>query len=450
MIDHARIMDTSFSRNRLITLENLIYYLIFRNQQVLSQDIVSFFGNVNDFDIPTRQAIIKRMNILNFDVWNHILRQFRQNIYFHLNLYKLKDYIVIAVDGSFLDLPSHPALNHYFGGHQTKKISVDDIKKPQAKVSMIYDVLNRMILDFSVGHYRTSEIPMLFTHLRELMNDFKDKKIIILADRYYGSAELFKYCEMYDMKYIVRSKKNFFKHYISQYPNENDFSIEIQIDNAWMKRMKNDEIREYVQNHPHMKLRVVRGKYQYIEKNGKKEKECTVEGQYFTNLEEKEFDTKEIIDIYHLERWHIETAYDVLKNDLDVEQFNTHNPIGIINQIMGKVIFYNIEKLVYIDAKEKIIQKKENKYVYIPNNKNIINILHSIKFVKEFVFGLTRKTIDKIIEISSREKIPVRKGRHYKRWNKFLRSIPTRRHRIDGRRNPPVVKGKTGFVTTNH
>ena len=399
MIDHARIMDTSFSRNRLITLENLIYYLIFRNQQVLSQDIISFFGNVNDFDIPTRQAIIKRMNILNFDVWNHILRQFRQNIYFHLNLYKLKDYIVIAVDGSFLDLPSHPALNHYFGGHQTRKISVDDIKKPQAKVSMIYDVLNRMILDFSVGHYRTSEIPMLFTHLRELMNDFKDKKII---------------------------------------------------DNAWMKRMKNDEIREYVQNHPHMKLRVVRGKYQYIEKNGKKEKECTVEGQYFTNLEEKEFDTKEIIDIYHLERWHIETAYDVLKNDLDVEQFNTHNPIGIINQIMGKVIFYNIEKLVYIDAKEKIIQKKENKYVYIPNNKNIINILHSIKFVKEFVFGLTRKTIDKIIEISSREKIPVRKGRHYKRWNKFLRSIPTRRHRIDGRRNPPVVKGKTGFVTTNH
>lgn len=140
----------------------------------------------------------------------------------------------------------------------------------------------------------------------------------------------------------------------------------------------------------------------------------------------------------------------ILKNDLDVEQFNTHNPIGIINQIMGKVIFYNIEKLVYIDAKEKIIQKKENKYVYIPNNKNIINILHSIKFVKEFVFGLTRKTIDKIIEISSREKIPVRKGRHYKRWNKFLRSIPTRRHRIDGRRNPPVVKGKTGFVTTNH
>ena len=37
-----------------------------------------------------------------------------------------------------------------------------------------------------------------------------------------------------------------------------------------MKRMKNDEIREYVQNHPHMKLRVVRGKYQYIEKNGKR------------------------------------------------------------------------------------------------------------------------------------------------------------------------------------
>ena len=38
---------------------------------------------------------------------------------------------------------------------------------------------------------------------------------------------------------------------------------------------------------------------------------------YFTNLGE-EFETDDIINTYHLERWTIETAYDVLKNDLDI------------------------------------------------------------------------------------------------------------------------------------
>ena len=58
--------------------------------------------------------------------------------------------------------------------------------------------------------------------------------------------------------------------------------------------------------------------------------------------------------------------------------------------------------------------------------------------------------VEKIVSAGAKEKISIRKGRHYKRWNKFFKSIPKTRHRIDGRRNPPVAKGKAGFVTTNH
>ncbi len=446
LVEYAQILDHSFSRNRKISLQNLLHFLIFRNYSVISEELTSFFGSINHFDIPTRQAMMKRMNILNYDVWDHIMEGFRNEIYNSISTDTLKDYIVIAVDGSFLDLPPHIALNHYFGGHRTRKISIEGIKKPQAKVSMIYDVLNRFIIDFSIGHYRTSEIPMLFDHLNKLQSFFKDRKVIILADRYYGSAELFKYCQMHGYKYIVRAKKNFFKDSIAEHDDEDDFDIHIELNKPWIKRIKNDEVREFISKDPNMDVRVVKGQYTYIQ--GKKE--ITVDAQYFTNLDRDELNTEEIIDIYHYDRWEIESAYDVLKNELDIEQFNTHNPIGIINEVMGKVIFYNLEKLIYMDAKKKIKQNLGNKYEYIPNNKYLIELLHHVDFIKEFMKGIKKKTLSQITEASSKERIPIRKGRHYKRWKKFLGSIPQTRHRIDGRRNPPVVMTKAGILTTNH
>ena len=155
LIEHAQIIHNSFTRKRKISLDNLLNYLIFRNHDVLSEDLVSYFGALCDFDIPTRQAMIKRMSILNYDVWDFIMDRFRNEIYNELPLINFKDYIILAVDGSFLDLPPHIALNHYFGGNQTSKMKISDIKKPQAKVSMIYDVLNKIVLDFSISHYTT-------------------------------------------------------------------------------------------------------------------------------------------------------------------------------------------------------------------------------------------------------------------------------------------------------
>ena len=135
---------------------------------------------------------------------------------------------------------------------------------------------------------------------------------------------------------------------------------------------------------------------------------------------------------------------------MNIEQYNTHNPIGIINETMGKVIFYNIEQIIFIESRKRIKQNKKCKYEYIPNNKYIINLLHHNDFIVSFKMKTVDKIVETIISTGAKEKISVRKGRHYKRWNKFFKSIPKTRHRIDGRRNPPVAKGKAGFVTTNH
>ena len=451
LIENARIYPFSFNRDRKITLDKLLDYLIFRNKNVLSQDIASFFSAVNDFVFPTKQAMIKRINLLNFDVWDEIMDKFRNEIYFNLKLEKIKDYIIISFDGSFLNLPSHYVLNQYFGGHITKKMEIKDIVTPQSKVSMAYDVLNKLILDFSIAHYKTSEIPLMIDHLKKLLPLLKGKKVIFLADRYYGSAEFFKFCEIHGFNYIVRAKKNFFKKEITKHEDdEKDFWINIHFDKPWIKRLKNESIKKEIIIDPYLDVRVVKGTYKYYETYKNKKKEIMVDSSYFTNLSENEFNTQDIIDLYHFERWNIETAYDTLKNDLDIEQFNTHNPIGIKNEVMGKVIFYNIEKIIYMESRNKIQVKDDAKYEYIPNNKFLINILHTEEFIHAFVKGIKKKVIKKIILASASEKIPIRKGRHHKRWGKYYNSIPKNKHRIDGRKNPYVSVTKVGIITCNH
>lgn len=194
---------------------------------------------------------------------------------------------------------------------------------------------------------------------------------------------------------------------------------------------------------------MARGTYKYYESYQNKEKEIIVDSTYFSNLDESEFETQDIIDLYHFERWNIETAYDTLKNDLDIEQFNTHNPIGIKNEIMGKVVFYNIEKILYMESRNKIKVKNDSKYEYIPNNKFLINILHTEEFIYSFSKGINKKVIKKITLASANEKIPIRKGRHHKRWGKHIKSIPNNRHRIDGRNNPYVRITKVGILSSN-
>lgn len=88
------------------------------------------------------------MNLLNFDVWDEILDRFRKEIYINMNLRTLKGYTIILLMVHLSVCHHHDALRHCFGGHMTKKMKIEDIVTPQAKISMAYDVINKLTPDF--------------------------------------------------------------------------------------------------------------------------------------------------------------------------------------------------------------------------------------------------------------------------------------------------------------
>lgn len=258
LLSHARILPHSFTReNAKMPLQYLLNYLVFRHGKTLSEDTNTFYSNINKLDPPSKQAVLKRMSILNYDVWFNVQELFLERIYLLMKKAVSQCYLLIVIDGTFATLPDHPVPGMVFRKHKSynNKLGSD----PQAKVLVAYDVLNHVILDFRIVHQDVSEIPLMFQHLKALEDILKNYKVIILADRYYGSAEFFKYCEMKGYKYIVREKKNFFKKQRAELSqNCVDAQLDILIDRLWQKRIIREEIRDYIMENPHMSVRLVR------------------------------------------------------------------------------------------------------------------------------------------------------------------------------------------------
>lgn len=104
------------------------------------------------------------------------------------------------------------------------------------------------------------------------------------------------------------------------------------------------------------------------------------------------------------------------------------NPILIINQMMGKVLLSNIAGAIYALAAAEI---KDDEH--IPNYKRILQKLHTFSFLEAF---LKKKISEEIIEgikkLAVKAKNMVRKGRHVKRWKRFLKSIPQKNIGLEG------------------
>ena len=450
--EYARIIPSSFTRETgKMPLKNLLTYLLFRHGKTVLEDIGDLYPDLNNNDPPSKQAVLKRMRILNYDVWTRIQKLFLERIYKTMKKETFKGCLLIAVDGTLVTLPESEVLGAVFGKRSyLKDTEAENHSPPQARISMMYDVLNRVILDYRIVHQNVSEITLLFEHLETLEDLLKDYKVILLADRYYGSAELFKYCEMKGYKYIIRAKSNFFKHQREKLDKEeDDLFFDVEINSTWQKRIKRDPIREFISDNPIINIRLLKNHYEYDEeyldhRNSKRTKHHEVNVEYFSDLDAL-FSKEEIVNLYHNDRWDIETGYGTLKTFIDVEQINSFNPITIMNELSARMVFYNLESLIF-----KACEDKKDKE-HLPNNKHIIKMCRSSKFISSFFRNrFTRKYLKHLIKECGRVKVMVRENRHFKRWDKFRISLRQDRHRIDGRNNPPLKMTKAGVATSNH
>lgn len=454
----AKTTTRGFTQPRKITLLDVLLFYTLRFAETTNKDISAFFSKLDKPKV-SKQAMFKALNKTNPNVFPLIIRQMAEKFYSHMDYDTLDGYIVLACDGSKMDLPPTDELKERFGGYLNKTIKTyDQVKKPMANCSVLIDILNHVILDAAIEPCMTSELPMLFQHLENCEEMLRGKKVILLCDRYYGSAELFLYCMLHGYNFIVRNKSYTYKHHVAKV--EHDGMINVPFDKAWYRRMKRDDCRNYAKQQESMLLRVVKNRYEYTLDGKKRKQEPTViDAVYLTNLDSSTYSTADILQLYHIQRWDNETAYFDIKNHLESERFNSGKYNIVVNELYGKILCYTLCGRFYDAADKQNIAKyseegQTTRYDYIPNMKNIADTIRvEYKILQYFSGKMTPAYVadylNELVLDFSKRTVPVRPGRHYKRWGRWMPSIPTYKFRVDGRRNPPIDKcyKTNGYMT---
>ena len=450
----CRRKPSDFTRICMFPWFDVLLYVIFRCKECAKTELTHYYACIGHSErCVSRQAAFKALKKLNPRVFDHLIHKFAELFYKSPLVKTFRGYLLLAVDGTTLNLPAGSLSLQRFGFIRNEHVRTDaDAKKATSRSSAVYDVTNGIILDFVMRRYKDSEIPIAVEQLGRIARHVRGRAAIFLADRNYDSVEVFSILEGYGMKYCIRGKANFFKHYVEKMKS-NDEWISVYIDKAWQRRLKYGQPRERFEKDPWIRIRVVKYRYTYFTKKGMP---VAADLIYFTNLSEDEFPSSDIVSLYG-KRWQIEVSYKTLKTDYEWERFFSRDCDTEICAIYGKVIFHNLcgvvrKQLDQMLEEDLAIPENacSNKHAFRVNVKQLSNQIRDEGLCRalrsqntekmENIFILAVLMIHKI-------KVPVRPDRHEKRWGRVVSSGHPTRFRLDGRNWPNTIRTKGRLQT---
>lgn len=449
----SRTKAGDFTRARgSLQLPRLLQYVIFRNCKDTSSELSRFYASINATrERPSRQATNKRLRCLNNQVWSYLSMEFSKLFYQSKHIVrKLNEYVVWAADSSAFEMPYSEEAALKYGIHRSNHVKkASDSGKIIVRCGGLYDVINRLFVDYIIKPYKDSELSILTEQLRRFSPFLKKHKIILLADRGYISMSLMALADILGYKYCIRAKRNTYKAEVGRMHSDDEY-IQIRLNKSVFSRISDATVVEYLKNRAVYSVRVVKT---YWKNPDTGSVQMYI---YFTNLEKSEFDSHNIVALYE-GRWNVEVAYETLKVVLELERHVSLVPEIAFNMLYGKIMFYNfsaifreqLEMLIsnedqrFASSKSKK-EKRENKYPYQINMKALIFHLYSEQLVrclsiKENIDDLLRKIIDDLVSLLNKFKTPIRKDRHYERWGKAVSSSCRYKFKIDGRNHPKVA-----------
>ena len=152
----------SFTRDRKLTLQKIVGIIINMPKRSLSIEINDFFNLFNDNKPATKGAFsLQRGKLLPvfFQVWNAwLVDSFYK--YYGNDIKRWKGFILLAVDGSTLNLVDKKEEVDYFGTQDNQYSNT-----PIARIMQTYDVLNDITIMSDIQPIKISEKAMITSRI---------------------------------------------------------------------------------------------------------------------------------------------------------------------------------------------------------------------------------------------------------------------------------------------
>jgi hypothetical protein len=266
---------------------------------------------------------------------------------------------VLAVDGSKLVLPDNQAMREAFGtiAWTSGKTAEIQGERPYALASVLYDVLNRVALDATLGQAKAYEIDLAVAHLSHTRSGD-----LLTMDRNYPSYRLLAELGRHGRDFAVRCSAASFAEARRMLKGE---GADSQVVTLTPCAGQMPSIRE--RGLPlSLKVRLVRvllstGEYEVL---------------VTSLLNDSRYPTEGFLELYHL-RWGIETFYGLLKTRLELENFTGISAEAVRQDFHATVYLSGLESLL-TDTAQAMLDAKATQYPQTVNRAVSFNAVKNL------------------------------------------------------------------------
>lgn len=396
-----------FVRNRKMPLEDLTYSMINRKGLTLHLELRGYMNISHPGTKISKPGYLKQRLKLNPAAFEKLYQFHNKSFYSDPDeeIYTLNGFLVLAVDGSDVNIPTTPETLEIYGNASKRG------GKPCAQIGLgcLYDVLNRMILAADLNKVKFNEMAIAEKQIDQVRETIgSETPFMVIMDRGYPSMPAF--LRLIDKKiyFVSRLKSTDFKAE-QQSLSCDDEDMVIEITKSRRHHYIGTEDENLVMSRDQFPLRFIRVWL---------DEDKTTYEILATNLPRNKFPSDSFAELYHL-RWKIETAYQVLKDRLQLENFTGTKPILLEQDIHSTIYVSNIAEDIARDIEHEQADHLKNDYKHrmAVNRSLCIGLLKS-----DMIYILLEKNpvrqeelMQNLYDEIGENIVPVRPDRHYKR-----------------------------------
>ncbi len=393
---------SSFTRVRKMPLHDFLFTMINRRGITLSLELRNYMKIAHPGSEISKPGYLKQRMKLNPLAFYELYRYHNRNFYADPGFSTFQGHLILAADGSGINIPTTEETLETFGTSSRKGT------KPQASIGLgcLYDVMNRMVLESDCCRCKFDEMALAEEQISRIPETIGESQpFVVVMDRGYPSTAAFIRMMDQGILFLVRLKSSDYKKGQAAL-SVPDAWVDIHLDRSRVSHYKGTEIGKRMEELGKITLRMV-----------KVPLPDDREEVLITNLPEESFDSRQIGELYHM-RWGIETAYETLKDRLQMENFTGTKPVLLVQDIYSTIYVSNLAEDIIRDAEAELDEQEKNRKHKMAVNQTIsIGILKNdlIYMLLEKDPGKQDQLFQQIYEDISKNLVPVRPDRHYRR-----------------------------------
>jgi Transposase DDE domain len=265
-----------------------------------------------------------------------------------------KGHRLLAIDSSLIRLPNERALGEEFGWVESSNQAGSAGRYPQARLSALTDVLNRIVLEAWVVPWHQGERDLALAHIAGMQPGD-----IGLLDRGFAAYELWAQFVTQHRRFVCRCPRSSFSPINQLFAqNQAGRSVVVTLQPEPKKRaeMRRAGLPETIT------VRLVTARLE----TGELEVLAT------NLLEETLYPTEALAELYHY-RWGLETYYNLIKSRLDLENFSGWTAEAIRQDLHATIFLSNLESILIQPGQTQLEQASEQR-------KHPARVNHAVSF----------------------------------------------------------------------